>query len=149
MNATATADPVRAQVEESLRQLVDSVATAPCRVVQRARNVVSTSVGLARSIAELAFGAVLGRGGNGTGGLEPAAATPPSSPLRAEVASEQAVVAPPAGALALEGYESLAASQVVARLDRLTHTELEQIREFELANRGRRTILGKVEQLLG
>ncbi len=46
-------------------------------------------------------------------------------------------------------YESLAASHVVARLRALSPSELEQVREFEAAHRGRRTVLGKIDQLLG
>ena len=50
--------------------------------------------------------------------------------------------------LPIEEYESLAASQVVARLPTLTTAELEDVRAFESAHRGRRTILGKIDQLL-
>ena len=50
--------------------------------------------------------------------------------------------------LAIPGYEDLAASHIVARLDRLTRSELAAIRAFEVANRGRRTVVGKVDQLL-
>jgi hypothetical protein len=62
----------------------------------------------------------------------------------ATVAAER----PSATSLPLDDYESLAASQVVARLDRLDRDELRRIQEFETSHRGRRTILGKVEQLL-
>jgi hypothetical protein len=57
--------------------------------------------------------------------------------------------APAARELAIPGYDSLAASQVVARLEGLTTVELEQVRRYEQANRNRRTILGKVAQLEG
>ena len=40
-------------------------------------------------------------------------------------------------------YDSLSASQVVPRLDGLTADELEAVRRYEAAHRGRRTILGK------
>lgn len=64
-------------------------------------------------------------------------------------ASEPLVAAPPAEAsLAIEGYATLAASQIVPRLTTLSRADLEAIDAFERANRGRRTILHRVEQLL-
>jgi hypothetical protein len=52
-------------------------------------------------------------------------------------------------ALGIPGYDSLSASQVVQRLEGLSVDELEAIRRHELAHRHRRTILNRVEQLLG
>lgn len=52
-------------------------------------------------------------------------------------------------ALGIPGYDSLSASQVVQRLGGLSEDELEAIRDHELAHRHRRTILNRVEQLLG
>jgi hypothetical protein len=49
--------------------------------------------------------------------------------------------------LAIPDYESLSASQVVPRLDGLTDTELELVRQYEASARGRRTILSKIAQL--
>jgi hypothetical protein len=49
--------------------------------------------------------------------------------------------------LAIPGYDSLSASQVVQRLDGLSNDELEAVREYESATRGRRTILSKIAQL--
>jgi hypothetical protein len=49
--------------------------------------------------------------------------------------------------LAIPSYDSLAASQVVQRLDGLTPDELEAVRRYELAHRARKTVLGKVAQL--
>lgn len=51
-------------------------------------------------------------------------------------------------ALAIPGYDSLSASQVVQRLGGLTPDELGAVREHELAHRHRRTILNRVDQLL-
>ena len=48
----------------------------------------------------------------------------------------------------IDDYESLAASQVVDRLPTLRPDELEAVRTFEAGHRGRRTILGKIDQLL-
>jgi hypothetical protein len=57
--------------------------------------------------------------------------------------------APAADDLAIPGYDSLSASQVVTRLEGLTAAELEAVRTYENAHRGRKTILNKVAQLQG
>jgi hypothetical protein len=49
--------------------------------------------------------------------------------------------------LAIPDYDSLAASQVVPRLAGLTPSELETVRRYEAAHRGRTTILHRVAQL--
>lgn len=48
-----------------------------------------------------------------------------------------------------EGYDSLPASALVQRLVRLPHSELHLVRAYETAHRGRRTVLAKVDALLG
>jgi len=50
--------------------------------------------------------------------------------------------------LAIPGYDSLSASQVVQRLGGLSRDELEEVKGHELAHRHRRTILSRVDQLL-
>ena len=82
---------------------------------------------------------------------------PPASRPRARVESPQVhptggngaapVVGPAVEELAIPGYDSLAASQVVNRLPGLTSEELEAVRSYEAASRGRKTILNKVAQL--
>ena len=49
--------------------------------------------------------------------------------------------------LAIPDYDSLSASQVVPRLDSLALDELELVRQYESAKRGRKTILIKIAQL--
>ncbi|MHB8329833.1 MAG: hypothetical protein ACYDD6_09475 [Acidimicrobiales bacterium] len=49
--------------------------------------------------------------------------------------------------LAIPGYDSLSASQVVQRLGGLSSGELEAVRSHELAHRHRRTILNRIDQL--
>ena len=53
----------------------------------------------------------------------------------------------PVDELPIEGYESLAASQVVLRLGSLTSDELKAVQSYEYSHRARRTILGKINQL--
>jgi hypothetical protein len=54
---------------------------------------------------------------------------------------------PSSATLAIPGYDSLSASQVVQRLGGLAPEELEAVRQYESATRGRRTILSKIAQL--
>ncbi len=66
--------------------------------------------------------------------------TAPSSPSASSVPTRP-------GGLAIPDYDELSASQVVDRLEGLESSELDAIRRYELANRGRNTILGKIAQL--
>lgn len=80
-----------------------------------------------------------------------AAAAPVPSPVavvedEAEVPAA-APVGPTVDELAIPDYESLSASQVVNRLPGLAADELEAVRRYEAAHRGRKTILNKVAQL--
>jgi hypothetical protein len=78
----------------------------------------------------------------------PAAAgpAPAPEPVRAEPATP-GVPAPLADTLAIPAYDSLSASQVVPRLSSLSPAELEAVREYEAAHRGRKTILNRIAQL--
>lgn len=80
--------------------------------------------------------------------VEPAVAEPAvAEPI---VADEPVVPTPGAVAsdgLPIDGYDTLAASQVVARLDGLDGSALEAVRAYEAAHRNRKTVLGKVAQL--
>lgn len=62
-------------------------------------------------------------------------------------ASERTTVVPDADSLAIPGYDTLAASQVVQRLSSLRPDELDAIARYEVATRGRRTILHRIGQL--
>lgn len=55
--------------------------------------------------------------------------------------------APDAGGLAIPGYDTLSASQVVPRLEALTPAELDAVRAYEVATRGRKTVLTRIDQL--
>lgn len=70
--------------------------------------------------------------------------------VRAPTADDVAVAAAPsAGELAIPGYDSLSASQVVQRLAGLSSEELAAVGAYEQAHRGRRTILNRIHQLQG
>ena len=77
-----------------------------------------------------------------------AAATPEApSTHRVRLRSCRSAPAPEVETLAIPDYDELSASQVVERLVGLDHTSLDAIRRYELAHRGRNTILGKITQL--
>jgi hypothetical protein len=81
------------------------------------------------------------------------AATASSAPAEGEgqvVHEAPAVPVAPAAdpsTLGITDYDSLSASQVVPRLDSLAPDELEGIRAYEAATRGRKTILNKIAQI--
>jgi hypothetical protein len=54
---------------------------------------------------------------------------------------------PDPSVLAIPGYGSLSASQVVQRLAGLSSEQLEAVRHYEATTRGRKTILGRIAQL--
>jgi hypothetical protein len=88
---------------------------------------------------------------------EPSPATVPASAATVASAPRPAATTTKAAAtravdvatLAIPDYDSLSASHVVNRLAGLTPKELERVRQYELANRGRKTILSKISQLQG
>jgi len=145
-------DAVRADVEQWLRAFVAAGLVVPRAAAATVRRCVGGRVGdvtnrvaepmrLIRSIVELATGASPTDGDRGAP-AESAPATETDSPP-SDDAADAAVQLP------IDEYESLAASHVVARLDNLTPTELRQVRRFEVAHRGRRTVIGRIDQLLG
>lgn len=83
-----------------------------------------------------------GASGNG-------AAPKPAPSIDVDVVETPAVATsgPEAAALAITDYDSLSASQVLPRLSGLTSDELEAVRAYEAAHRGRKTILNRAAQL--
>jgi hypothetical protein len=82
----------------------------------------------------------------------PAPAAAPPSPATTPAAASTATAptshrSESSAHLPIPGYDALSASQVVERLVGLGADELDAVRSYELANRNRRTILGKIDQL--
>ena len=71
----------------------------------------------------------------------------PAPPAEAMAPSAAAGPRPSDDSLAIPGYDALSASQVVQRLAGLSTDELEAVRAYESATRGRKTILHRVDQL--
>lgn len=83
-----------------------------------------------------------------TGGAMTGRAAPDAA--AADVESDRSAEADPAPSsesLPIEGYESLAAAQVVARLRDLDDAGLAEIERFERVHRNRRTVLNRIDQL--
>jgi hypothetical protein len=68
-------------------------------------------------------------------------------PAKSAATASKAPKPPAEASLALEGYDALAASQIVSRLGALTASQLDAIEAYETAHRGRRTVLAKIAQL--
>jgi hypothetical protein len=88
--------------------------------------------------------AEMGRGPSAPSSPSPVATpAPPAAPAAPQpVRSSEA-----AAGLPIADYDSLAASQVIPRLAGLSAVELQAVRDYEVAHRGRKTILGKITQL--
>jgi hypothetical protein len=86
-----------------------------------------------------------GAAGNGASN----APTAPAPVVEARVVETPAAPTsgPEAAELAIPDYDSLSASQVLPRLSGLSAEELEAVREYEAAHRGRKTILNRAAQL--
>ena len=83
----------------------------------------------------------------GAGTEEPTApSVPAKDPAPSSAAGDEA---PEVETLAIPGYDSLSADQVVQRLAGLSPSELSAVGRYEAANRARRTILTRVTQLQG
>ncbi len=74
------------------------------------------------------------------------AVLPTSAPTRPPV--EDASPATGHGHPPFDGYDDLPATEVIALLARLPHSDLTLIRDYEAAGRGRRTILHRIDTLL-
>jgi len=76
---------------------------------------------------------------------EPESASPAPTPVPSPVVDAHV---PDVASLAIPGFDTLSASQVVQRLDGLSRSELVAVRTYETSSRGRRTILSRVDQLM-
>jgi hypothetical protein len=104
----------------------------------------------ATAISEQLSGRVAPSARQDGAGRAPAAAAHAAAPAASPAKPARAAAAgngPSASKLAIPDYDSLSASQVVPRLAGLSTDELEAVRAYESAKRGRKTILNKVAQL--
>ena len=129
-------------VHTPIRRVIELCEQAPAAVAE-GRTRVSERVKVARWVGEMAVN---------YGRIELERRLTPVPAVPAAVVDVAAPRVPAAAPEPLtppfEGYDQLAAAQVVQLLARLPHAELSLIREYEQARRARRTILAKIEQLL-
>ena len=144
----AADDPIREEVERALHALVGMAIALPLATVQAVQRCIGRRMaGVRRRFTEPA--ALVRSVFDLVGSRPPAvAATSAVAPPATEDVSRMPAPRHDADELPIEEYQSLAASQVVARLPALTADELGTIRRFEAAHRARRTVLGRIDQLL-
>lgn len=150
---------------------LDALTTNGMREVELARTFGRFAVQFGRQQVEQRFSSLTGGAtpvsttsppapGPSAPGPSPAAPAPREAPRRPTkrpkrptATSPEVATAGPSSSpantvrLPIADYDSLAASQVIARLGALEGAELRLVRSYETANRGRRTILGKLDQL--
>ena len=114
--------------------------------VRTARWIGEMAVTVGRQKAEQRWSAFVTRG-SGAGDTSSGAASASSvAHTTDDRAPERTVEAP---AEPFHGYDALPASDLVQLLFRLTRGELELVQQYESATRARRTVLAKIDQLLG
>jgi hypothetical protein len=106
------------------------------KVVQRLRE---QQAGSTASRADAGATPTNGHGASGANATPTATSTPTSA----------ASATPDVGSLAIPGYDTLSASQVVPRLEGLSAAELEAVRAYEEGTRARKTVLTRIDQLRG
>jgi hypothetical protein len=149
---TDTVDPVRDRVEATLRRAFDVATAGPCGIFRTAQRTAAQTADFARTVINLTVDGLLGW--DVDAGVPPRlGATAPVTAIdtggsMGDDADTSRAAAGAAADLAIAGYEDLPASHIVARLERLGEDELIEVRRFELAHRGRRTVVGKIDQLL-
>lgn len=97
-------------------------------------------------------GGAAGAGGRAAGERAPAAnghgSAPSAGTVRAAPAAPSPLAdAPTSASLAIPGYDTLSASQVLPRLEGLSAGELEAVRAYEQSTRARKTVLSRIDQL--
>ena len=150
-----------------IEQAIDLFFYAPLGLLMNADEVVPQLVERGKQQVKLArmFGRVAVRKGTAEAGkafmrLQNLGAQVQRNGAPASVRPEPAPARPPltavprpqhngevAATLAIPDYDSLSASQVVPRLESLSDAELDAVRAYEASNRGRKTILSKIDQL--
>ena len=157
-----TQDQVRADVERALREAAGLATALPRALIGRAARCAGRTTGrladlvpplrLLRSAFDVTLANVVSPAESTLDGADPTSPpvlpSPPAATGPSSAGADEATSPSDPDALPIDEYESLAASQVVARLAALSPAELRTVRDFEGAHRGRRTVLGKIDQLL-
>ena len=148
MSEPPTADRERAK--RLADELIDYAVYAPLgaamtvadqlpELVRRGRERFSSQVKLAQVLGRVAVGSAR-RQAEGVFRGPP----PRDTPSKPSSAPTDSSVAP----RSIPGYDQLTAAEVIGHLSSLTRDDLRSIREYEESHRGRRTVLGRIAQLL-
>lgn len=87
--------------------------------------------------------------GRGRRAAAPAGPSRPTSSASAGGIATASSSAAGSASLAIPGYDTLSASQVLPRLEGLSPAELDAARAYEASTRGRKTVLSRIDQLRG
>jgi hypothetical protein len=144
-----------------VEKMLELVVAAPARLIGRAATDLPTAVAEVRARVEnkVKVAHWIGEMAVTTGRQELGRRLRPTPPpaLDTPVAGQRdggSAVAPrapiaPVSRPPFEGYDELAAAQIVQLLPRLPHADLRLIHAYEAAGRSRRTILHRIQQLVG
>jgi hypothetical protein len=121
-----------------------AVRQGEAEVRRRLAGFEAQTTGLLRALGVLPGDDDRGPDGVDSGASDRAASRPDRPPV---AIADPPDPGPAVADLAITDYDSLSASQVVTRLPGLTLDELEAVRAYEAAHRGRKTILNKIAQL--
>jgi hypothetical protein len=139
-------DDLGSIIERGRRTVVPQVQVARfmgriavAQVTRASRDLLDEAIGRVTSAVPVAHGPA-----EGAADARPAA-PPPSD--NGDSTDALLGTAPDEEQLAIPGYDSLSAAHVVQRLAGLGDAELDAVRRYEEAHRGRRTILCKIDQL--
>jgi hypothetical protein len=140
------------EAEARLRPQLESLAPRAVDLLRMLGVVPSDTEAEPAPPGEAAAAAKRGQAATATATEDVATATAVAPEADVEIEPDEPVPAaepsgPTADELAIPDYDSLSASQVVNRLPGLAADELEAVRRYEAAHRGRKTILNKVAQL--
>jgi hypothetical protein len=124
-------------------------------LVNRGKSKLAPQLGIARFVSKMAFQQVRRSIEDLLSPSSPQAEPAPESTEPLGLTATEGVIIEarghvadaPAPELAIPAYDTLAASQIVARLNGLTAEELSSVRLYEEAHRARRTILARITQL--
>lgn len=134
-------------VQEELPRLVEKGRARLTGQLAMAKLVGRFAVQTGQQEAERLVKQTVERLGDVVPGAQQAPPPPPGSPAPAASTADPDAVRPSADGLAIPGYDTLSASQIVQRLGGLTADELGAVEAYETATRGRRTILSRIAQL--
>lgn len=115
--------------------------------VQQGQQVAEKRLAKVQDRADAVLGDFARRGDGATAAVDETGPIAADATANGPVAAATAQSGAGAAELAIPDYDSLAASQVIPRLEALSAVELADVARYEQEHRARKTILGKISQL--